>query len=63
MKIIIKEHSNHNWVLQELQIAYQAKTREVDTWKKAREALIASNKFAEITFQSELSVVKIKAKD
>ena len=58
MRVIINERSNQDWVLQELQVAYQAKTREVKTWRKAHKALSASYQFAELTFQSELNVIK-----
>ena len=63
MKIIIKERSNQDWVLHELQVAYQAKSHEVDAWIIAHDAFTVSNKFAELTFQSELSAVWTKAKD
>ena len=63
MKIVIKKCSNQDWVLHELQVAYQAETREVDTWKKAHDALVASRKLTRLTFQSEIDVVPKEGED
>ena len=63
MKVIINESSNQDWVLKELQVAYQAETREVETWKKGHKDLPTSYNFAKFTFQSEINAMKKKVED
>ena len=60
MKVIISECFNQD---KELQTTYQARICEVETSKKAHEALSTSYRFAKLTFQSELHVVKNEIED